>query len=475
MRIDNIPKFDSPEGVEILDKIVTCHLPCEDHPNFPLIKRLQVHQHRPTCFKNKNNCQCRFGFERPTSDITKIIPEEELIKNSGKFCILKRTEREVMVNNYNLTILKIWDANMDIQPVGSMYGAAYYVAKYVSKEESKQLKKDFQDAVKIINETDKKHLVKTLHQVINKLITSRERSAQEAAYILAGLRLRGSSRSTVFVNTNFSDKRSRMLKKESVLNHIYSEDDFTSDIFDKYRRRPDELENICLTEFATEYRLIYKTKENKKLNEDDIEEICNDDVDGDEFFSELFENKVENSKIQITKKKIKSVIKTPYFSFRENTSEYFYSLLFLYLPFREESEILKNFKDPPACFNANKNKLKIINSDESLLKQSEELQLAIDRLEILISENNEYDNLKHAFDSEDVEKENLAYVFENIEDDKFQTIEIDETSLRERIKKMNAEQRVIYENFRNFLIQKQKNSNGKFSKLANSDEQYLSK
>ena len=35
---------------------------------------------------------------------------------------MKRSKNETTINNYNPTILKLWQANMDIQPVGSMFG-----------------------------------------------------------------------------------------------------------------------------------------------------------------------------------------------------------------------------------------------------------------------------------------------------------------------------------------------------------------
>ena len=41
-----------------------------------------------------------------------------------------------MVNPYNEHLLRAWTANMDIQVVGSVYGAALYVTHYICKDES---------------------------------------------------------------------------------------------------------------------------------------------------------------------------------------------------------------------------------------------------------------------------------------------------------------------------------------------------
>ena len=45
-----------------------------------------------------------------------------------------------MVNPYNEHLLRAWRANMDVQVVGSVYGAALYVTHYICKDESQALK-----------------------------------------------------------------------------------------------------------------------------------------------------------------------------------------------------------------------------------------------------------------------------------------------------------------------------------------------
>lgn len=50
--------------------------------------------------------------------------------------ILQRTPEETMTNAYNPDILKAWKANMDIQVIGSVHGAARYITNYIAKEES---------------------------------------------------------------------------------------------------------------------------------------------------------------------------------------------------------------------------------------------------------------------------------------------------------------------------------------------------
>ena len=45
-----------------------------------------------------------------------------------------------MVNPYNEHLLRAWRANMDVQVVGSVCGAALYVIHYICKDELQALK-----------------------------------------------------------------------------------------------------------------------------------------------------------------------------------------------------------------------------------------------------------------------------------------------------------------------------------------------
>ena len=45
-----------------------------------------------------------------------------------------------MVNPYNEHLLPAWRANMYVQVVGSVYGAALHVTHYICKDESQALK-----------------------------------------------------------------------------------------------------------------------------------------------------------------------------------------------------------------------------------------------------------------------------------------------------------------------------------------------
>ena len=41
---------------------------------------------------------------------------------------MKRKKDELFINNYHPTKLNMWQANMDIQPIGTVFGIAFYVS-----------------------------------------------------------------------------------------------------------------------------------------------------------------------------------------------------------------------------------------------------------------------------------------------------------------------------------------------------------
>lgn len=155
-----------------------------------LVDNVQIHKHTSTCYKNRTNQSCRFGFPRAPSDNT----------NNGRFCNLRRTVEEGMVNNYNADLLELWEGNIDVQPCGNVTAVSYYVTKYVSKCEP-------HDSVDLIRETITRakrqggtvwHLLFTVAMAI---LSQRLVSAPECAHRLCHLPLKMSSRKTVFVNS----------------------------------------------------------------------------------------------------------------------------------------------------------------------------------------------------------------------------------------------------------------------------------
>ncbi|KAF9405783.1 hypothetical protein HW555_013617 [Spodoptera exigua] len=108
---------------------------------------VSTHRHSATCYKDPNNHSCRFGFPRPISNESKCLESDKTLANQG------RSESEVMIYNYNLVLLELWQANMDIQPCGNVTAVAYYIAKYASKCEPN----DCGDVVREVVQKAKRH------------------------------------------------------------------------------------------------------------------------------------------------------------------------------------------------------------------------------------------------------------------------------------------------------------------------------
>ena len=100
--------------------------------------RLQRYKHTHTCKKNGRH-GCRFDYPKQPSPETQLKTNADG-GNKARFYIIKRKTGAEMVNPYNQHLLRAWRANMDVQVVGSVYGAALYVTHYICKDESQTLK-----------------------------------------------------------------------------------------------------------------------------------------------------------------------------------------------------------------------------------------------------------------------------------------------------------------------------------------------
>uniref|UniRef100_A0A1X7V6J1 Uncharacterized protein n=1 Tax=Amphimedon queenslandica TaxID=400682 RepID=A0A1X7V6J1_AMPQE len=128
-----------------------------------------------------------------------------------------------MINPYNPDLLKAWIANMDIQVVGNVYGAAKYVCHYMCKDKLEQIKQ--QIARKLdelpVNCSQRQNLLK-FGNVFNK---SQDPQCSEAVFCITSLHLRGSSQLYVFINTNRPEKRGRLFTSNRELVSMSTGDD----------------------------------------------------------------------------------------------------------------------------------------------------------------------------------------------------------------------------------------------------------
>ena len=173
---------DEEDAIAFLDKYVSSSLPETDEELCTLVQNLQIHHHSQTC---RRKGSCRFKYPKPpspctitlhelqdnssqqvdfavkiltavkqvleTKDLPTDITLQEVLEAAhvtlddyiqalltskyGQSVILKRQPFEQAVNCYSPTILKMWQANMDIQYVIDAYACVMYITSYILKAE----------------------------------------------------------------------------------------------------------------------------------------------------------------------------------------------------------------------------------------------------------------------------------------------------------------------------------------------------
>ena len=102
--------------------------------------------------KHKRKCgstyitQCKFGFPREVVDDGVLNKVEDYLKSKHKVYHLPRAIGEERVNDYNLLLLYLWKANMDLQYVGdASLALAHYVTGYITKAEKSHMQELWDD------------------------------------------------------------------------------------------------------------------------------------------------------------------------------------------------------------------------------------------------------------------------------------------------------------------------------------------
>ena len=140
--VKDAPNLQTVEGLRavpgFIDQYITTRIPPEgeDDELRSLVMRLQRHKHTHTHTCQKNGRPgCMFDYPKQASPETRLKTNADG-GNKARFYIIKSEPGAEMVNPYNQHLLRAWRANMDVQVVGSVYGAALYVTHYICKDES---------------------------------------------------------------------------------------------------------------------------------------------------------------------------------------------------------------------------------------------------------------------------------------------------------------------------------------------------
>ena len=314
------------------------------------------------------------------------------VKSSG-MVILKRRPADILTNNFHKKLIKLHQANMDIQFITDEYAVAEYIMNYVCKNESgiSHLLKNINDEAVAQGED----VVETIKKLGKALDKGREMSIQESIYRSLGLSMTKFSDVVRFINTNHPDRRDGLLKQN--LDELEEEESiFHKSIHNYYEIRPLEgkcLETIregkphdvtwnrlCLADFVANHNIAYKST---IKNEERVIEL----LDGKSF---------------ISKRKRPCVLR--YFLKFDNEEEYYRALCILFLPFRDEN------KDIHSC---NVKDLYFDNQDEIEGNRSrfEKHKTLIDAIE-------EVENRENEEELDDIEEDESPYFEEETTDEK---------------------------------------------------------
>ena len=309
---------DPPEKiVDFIDKRITCYVPdSKKSPElYRLVTRYQIHRCNAYCkrrrkFGGRFITQCRFNFPRLASESTTLNNVEESLKSRRRIYLLCRNEMEVRINDYNPVLLKHWQANMDIQYVAeSSLALANYLSGYVTKAERSNL----QEIWESIGEC--KSVYSKLCSFGGKVMRSRECGLYEATDLILGHHLYEKSDNVFWLNVSMPHKRTRRLKKHAKLKELEENDPESDDIFENnlidthYPQRPKRLENVCLYDFVRKYDWYKKDSKGRKT------------------WPTITNPRLINHKIYDPRNE-------------HEREDYYYSLVLLFTPFRDEASLL---------------------------------------------------------------------------------------------------------------------------------------
>ena len=380
--IKGAPKFgtDPLEDVtQFIDKYQTCSIPIND-PELQDLVQLQTHVHSSSCTRKGS---CRFGIPKFPSPVTIISTEpdaqqekvekgkqanniflrinetiqeidsfddirlEQLLQVShvsmdeymealqiskrGNIVVLKRTPQEMNINCYNPAVLRAWKANMDIQYILDAYACVMYVTSYMMKSE-----RAMGELLKHVSQECRGDDIRNqLRKLGSAFLNHREVSAQEAVYRILSLNLKKLSRKCIFINTDPKNERVTMTKPLSSIQELENdeEDLYLTSLIDRYICRPDQLQNMCLAEFAANYDVKYSSQE---TNDNDH----TPDPLQEEHRQSCITLTLKDGLGKMQKRKQESVIRYPKYNIERNSEKYYRAKLMLFVPWREENNII---------------------------------------------------------------------------------------------------------------------------------------
>ena len=241
-------------------------------------------------------------------------------------------------------------------------------------------------------------------------------SAQEAVYLDLQIPLTKCTRAIVFINTSTPEERVFLLKPKSVLDELPAEstDIESSNVIQRYSKRPKQLQKFCLADNVSKVDVIYpkgdklpeKFEEknddnnNESSSSDDNGNSLEDENDADDSHTSDLLYKAKNG-ARCKKKKVPRMIRYVRYNKKNDPENYYIERLRLFIQWRNEEKDLRSCFD---TFEAHYISLKtsIESKSNEYGHHTEELELASQMME---DEENAYDQIAPNTEQENREAE----------------------------------------------------------------------
>lgn len=280
-------------------------------------------------FKENKSLAMFTGQEKENAKLRYMNAISAGIQGSASV-ILKREVNDIFVNGFNRQIMKLHQANHDLQICIDQYSVGQYICGYLTKNES-----GISKLLKAVNEeTNGSRQMDKLNSLAAVLDKHREVSIQEAVYRLLSLPMTKSSVKVKYLSTVHPNFRDGLLKG-NIKDLEENDSIFHNSPHDYYKSRPDESneidveydeeeqekdywKNLTLTEFWSKYEIVYdkNAKRNRMKRKTKIITLHN---------GSLIRRRLE-----------KAVLR--YYLNYDNDEDLARGLLILFKPFRNEME-----------------------------------------------------------------------------------------------------------------------------------------
>ena len=350
-------------------------------------------------------------------DNPKLNPVHDSLKSRNRIYELARTEAEIRVNDYNPLLLLLWKANIDIQFIAeSSLALAHYVGGYVTKAERSNMQEIWQEV------SENKTVYSHLWSFCLRSLRIRECGLYEASDLLLGDHLTEKSDTVKWIDVSMPHKRSRRLKNHKQLEEIAKQNPDNQEIFEDnlidafYPQRSQELEDVCLYDFVANY------------------ELQGLDEQGQRKYRKLNKPKLPNHKLFDPE--------------NENQREqYYYSLVLLFCPFRDESMLLHDNETAEAAFN------RLVSSKSSRYHAKLKVMLSAASNVKKIKEARQHDGQEEVVKKEDDDPQLFGEAKTAMTDVLDMNVcSSDHLTLEDKVGMLNGDQRHVFDNIKAHLL-----------------------